>query len=116
MPIVNFSNVLTVVLAVILLLLVLYIGKNTQRSWLLAGAVLVFLALFVFHVCEATFITNLSTEVRSALNTSVIADCIFVIISFAGYIWLNYLHSKGENKQVLEENSDYYSKKKQKRK
>ena len=112
MPIVNFSNAVTVVLAIILLLLVLYIGKNTQRSWLLAGAVMVFLILFVGHVCEITLIKDMSTELRNALNTSVIID----LVSFAGYVWLNYLHSKGENKQVLEENSNYFSKKKKQKK
>ena len=116
MPIVNFSNTVTVVLAIILLLLVLYIGKNTQRSWLLAGAVMVFLILFVGHVCEITLIKYMSTEIRNALNTSVIIDFVFVLVSFAGYAWLNYLHSKGENKQVLEENSNFYSKKKKQKK
>lgn len=116
MPIVNFSNAVTVVLAIILLLLVLYIGKNTQRSWLLAGAVMVFLALFVGHVCEISLMKDISTEIRNALNISVIIDCVFVLTSFAGYVWLNYLHSKGENKQVLEENSNYFSKKKKQKK
>ena len=77
MPIVNFSNAVTVVLAIILLLLVLYIGKNTQRSWLLAGAVMVFLALFVGHVCEISLMKDMSTEIRNALNTSVIIDFVY---------------------------------------
>ena len=114
MPIVDFSNTLTVILAIILFLLVLYIGKETERSWLLAGAVISFLALLVCHICELTLIKNIAENLRNALNTSVIIDFGFVLISFAGYAWINYLHSKKEKNEnkVLEENSDYYSKKK----
>lgn len=114
MPIVDFSNTFTVILSIILFLLVLYIGKETERSWLLAGAVMAFLALLVCHICELTLIKDLTENARSALNICVIIDFVFVIISFAGYAWLNYLHSKRERNEdkVLEDNSDYYLKKK----
>lgn len=111
MPIVNFSNTFTVVLALVLFILVLYLGKTTERSWLLAGAVMVFLTMFVGHICEITFMKNISDSSREALRISVIFDFIFVIISFAGYAWINYVHAKGENNKVLEENSNFFSKK-----
>ena len=111
MPIVNFSNTFTVVLALILFVLVLYLGKTTERSWLLAGAVMVFLTMFVGHVCEITFMKNVSESIVNALRTSIIFDFIFVIISFGGYAWINYTHAKEDNNKVLEENSNFYSKK-----
>ena len=37
MPIVDFTNVVTLLLAVVLFVLILYLGKETHKSWLFSS-------------------------------------------------------------------------------
>ena len=61
MPIINFTNPITVLLGVVLFVLVLILGKETHKSAIAAVMLFTFLALLVGHAIEL-FTFNAANE------------------------------------------------------
>ena len=64
MPMINFTNPTTVLLGVILFLLILFLGKETKRSAIIAVMLFVFIAILVGHTVECS---NSKQNTRSIL-------------------------------------------------
>ena len=56
MPFINFTNPTLILLGLILFLLVLYLGRETKKAWVIGIMLFAFLGLLIGHAVEfATF-------------------------------------------------------------
>ena len=108
MPIVDFTNVVTLLLAVVLFVLILYLGKETHKSWLLAVMLMVFLGLLIGHTAELVWTNNLTEMTRASLVVSILLDFTFIFISFISYRWIDDIQAKIENKKSIDDSLSWF--------
>lgn len=107
MPMINFTNPLTLLLATLIFVLVLILSKETKKSVITAIMLFVFVGLLIFHV--AMFISGSITQeyVPDAIFTMVF-DLIFVLISFVSYLWVDDIEAKVKKKKSIDNSLDWF--------
>lgn len=108
MPIVNFSNVTTIILAVILFTLLLILGKETKKSQILAIMLFVFLGLLVGHSIELLTFNYDNTLTYECIRVSLIFDFIFILLSFISYLWIDDIQAKNERKKSIDNSLEWF--------
>lgn len=108
MPIINFTNPFTILLALILFVLVLILGKETHKSAIIAIMLFVFLAILVGHSIELFTFKATEEAVYKSITTSLIVDFIFVFLSFISYLWIDDIQAKVEKKKSIDDSLSWF--------
>lgn len=108
MPFVDFTNILTVLLAVILFGLIVFLGKELHKSGLPAIMLFVFLIILVCHAMELMLIPNIEAEVYHAIARSIAVDFGFIFLSFVSYLWIDEIQSKIEKKKSIDDSLSWF--------
>lgn len=87
MPIIDFSNPIYVVVALILVLLCAFIAQQYKKNTIPCISLLVFLAILVGHTIELSALTDTTNILSFAVSIAV--DEIFIFISFLTFLWLD---------------------------
>lgn len=108
MPFINFTNTTTLLLALVLFILTLFLGKESHKSELPAMMLFIFLILLVSHAVEFGITPNITEEVHYDLSRSILVDFIFIFLSFVSYLWIDDIQSKIENKKSIDNSLDWF--------
>ena len=108
MPFINFSDSLTVLLALVLFVLTLFLGKETHKSAIPAAMLGVFLVILVIHVAELMLIADMTDEVYNALTTSILVDFVFIFLSFISYLWIDDVQARIEKKKSIDDSLNWF--------
>ena len=108
MPIINFTNPITILLGLVLFVLVLILGKETHKSLIPAVMLFAFLGILVGHSIRLFTGANLAEEVYHTLTTSLIVDFVFIFLSFVSYLWIDDIQSKVEKKKSIDNSLDWF--------
>ena len=108
MPMINFTNPVTLLVAALLFVLVLILSKETKKSLIIAIMLFAFVGLLVAHTFIYTTGANLTEEVRSDLTFTMVFDLIFVLISFIGYLWVDDIEAKFKKKKSIDKSLDWF--------
>lgn len=108
MPIINFTNPITVLLALILFLLVLFLGKETHKSAIIAVMLFVFLGILIGHSVEFFTFNSNNEAVYSAITTSLIVDFVFIFLSFISFLWIDDIQAKVEKKKSIDDSLNWF--------
>ena len=111
MPFINFTNTITLLLALILFILVLFLGKESKKSELPAMMLFIFLMLLVGHTIEIGVTANITEQLQYELSRSILVDFIFIFLSFISYLWIDEIQAKIENKKSIDDSLDWFWKK-----
>lgn len=111
MPFINFTNTITLLLALILFILVLFLGKESKKSELPAMMLFIFLMLLVGHTIEIGVTANITEQLQYELSRSILVDFIFIFLSFISYLWIDEIQAKIENKKSIDNSLDWFWKK-----
>ena len=111
MPFINFTNTTTLLLALVLFVLTLFLGKETHKSEIPAIMLFIFLILLVCHAIELGVMPNMTEETHFDLSRSILVDFIFICLSFISYLWIDDIQSKVENKKSRDNSLDWFWKK-----
>ena len=107
MPMINFTNPLTLLLATLIFVLVLILSKETKKSAITAIMLFVFVGLLVFHV--VILITgNVAREYISDTIATMVFDLVFVLISFISYLWVDDIEAKFKQKKSIDNSLDWF--------
>ena len=87
MPIINFTNPIHVVVALVLVLLCAFLAQQYKKNTIPCIVLLVFLAILVGHTIELSALNDVSNIAPFAVSIAV--DEIFIFISFLFFIWLD---------------------------
>ena len=100
MPIINFTNPVHVVVALVLVLLCAFLAQQYKKNTIPCIVLLVFLAILVGHTIELSAISSISDITPFAVSIAV--DEIFIFVSFLFFIWLDKIQidsSKNKDKK-----------------
>ena len=108
MPFINFSNVVTVLLALILFVLMLFLGKETHKSGVPAVMLFTFLLMLICHTMELMVMPGISEETYHALTVSLVVDFVFIFLSFISYLWVDEIQTKVEKKKSIDDSLSWF--------
>ena len=108
MPMINFTNPVTLLVATLLFVLVLILSKETKKSAIIAVMLFAFVALLVVHTFIFITSAELTEEVRSDFTFTMVFDLIFVLISFIGYLWVDDIEAKFKKKKSIDNSLDWF--------
>ena len=107
MPFINFTNVATMLLTLVVFLLALVLSKETKKSGIIATMLSVFL-IIVCHAVELGTISNITEEMHYAITRSILVDFIFIFLSFISYLWMDEIQAKVENRKSIDNSLDWF--------
>ncbi len=87
MPIINFTNPIHVVVALVLVLLCAFLAQQYKKNTIPCIVLLVFLAILVGHTIELSALSSTADIMPFAVSIAV--DEIFIFVSFLFFIWLD---------------------------
>lgn len=111
MPIINFTNPITLLIGVILFVLVSYLGKKTNKSWIVAIMLFVFIALLIYYaVYFLTLNQNIPelAAIQMALIQTSGITLVFILISFFMYLWIDDIESKMGKRKSIDNSMDWF--------
>ncbi len=111
MPIVDLSNPLNILIAVILYVLVLFLSKEIKRSNIMCIMLLAFLTLIAGHCIEYVMSNDPTGQVTRTLANCIAVDFVFTFISFIGYLWMDDVEAKDKKIKSIDNSLDWFWKK-----
>ena len=111
MPIINLSNPINALIAVILFVLVVFLAKEIKRSNVTAIMLLTFLTIISGNAIEYFMIDSSHVEVLQTLASCIAIDFVFVFLSFIAYLWMDDIESKEKKIKSIDNSLDWFWKK-----
>lgn len=108
MPKINFTEPLTLLIAVLLFILVVILSRETKKSVITAIMLFVFVVLLIIHTIMYITGNDLTREVLASLNYTIIFDLIFVLVSFISYLWIDDIEAKLKKKKSIDNSLDWF--------
>jgi len=103
MPFINFTNVATMLLTLVVFLLALVLSKETKKSGIIATMLSVFLIILVCHAVELGTISNITEEMHYAITRSILVDFVFI-----SYLWMDEIQAKVENRKSIDNSLEWF--------
>ena len=107
-PLINFTNPVSILLALVLFVLVILLGKETKKSIFPCIMLLVFLTLLVGHAIEFYFIDSTIEGLTATIAFSIAVDFAFILISFFCYLWIDDIETKANKKKSIDNSLDCF--------
>ena len=108
MPIINFSNPIAILIGIVLFLLVLYLARDTKKSWIIGIMLFIFLGLLIGHTIEFATIAKESREIYNDVIASATMDLIFIFLCFITYLWVDDMEVKAGKKKSIDNSLDWF--------
>lgn len=111
MPIVDLSNPLNIIIALVLFVLVVILAKEIKRSNVTCIMLLVFLTLIVGHCIEYVVANDPTGEITTTLANCIASDFIFILLSFIAYLWTDSIEAQERKIKSIDNSLDWFWKK-----
>lgn len=108
MPMINFTNPITLLIVTLLFALILILAKETKKSIIAAIMLFVFVGLLIIHSIMYTTGTTLEADVLSDITFTMIFDLIFVLLSFIAYLWIDDMEASVKKKKNIDNSLDWF--------
>ena len=111
MPLIDMSNPLNVLVAVILYVLALFLSKEIKRSAPICITLLCFLTITATHCIEYVITNNTANLTAQILLNCITVDFIFTFLSFIGYLWIDDIEAKAMKIESIDNSLEWFWKK-----
>ena len=108
MPMINFTNPLTLIVVTLIYVLILILSKETKKSVIAAIMLFAFVALLIVHTIMYITGDSLTSDVLSDLTFTMVFDLIFVLLSFIAYLWVDDIEAKVKKKKSIDNSLDWF--------
>lgn len=108
MPVINFTNPTLVLLGLILFLLVLYLGREVKKAWVIGLMLFAFLGLLIGHAVEFITFAGNGGELHQTLLVCSTVDLIFIFLSFISYLWVDDIETKLGKKKSIDNSLEWF--------
>ena len=105
-PTIDFTNPLATLVALVLFLLIFFLGKHTKKSLILGILLFAFLAIIVGHAVELSIVG--SSANTNAYAMSIALDFLFIFVTFISYLWIDEIESKENKKKSIDNSLDWF--------
>ena len=106
MYIVNLSDPLTIVGALMVTLLCIILGKEFKKSMLPAICLFFFLILLVIHTFQSTILTD--AAYKTMITVSMCVDACMIFLSYIAYLWVDDIETKAKHKKSIDSSLDWF--------
>lgn len=111
MPIINLSDPVNILIALILYILVIFLAKEIKRSNVTCIMLLAFLTIIVGHCIEYVMIDDPTGQILSTIANSIAVDFVFTFLSFIAFLWMDDIESKAKKIKSIDNSLDWFWKK-----
>lgn len=102
----NIANPITLILMLAITLILIFLGKETKKGYIVAIALFIFLALLVMHVVQ--ILTPEYADYQSTLSNCLAVDFTMILLSFLSYLWVDDIESKEGKKKSIDNSLDWF--------
>ena len=103
------TSPMTLVLLLVATVLLIFLGRETKRSFIPVLSLAFFLVLLVVHCIQLTNIPELNYEAyRTTLLGCLTIDLIMIFITFFSYLWVDDISSKFYKKKSIDNSLDWF--------
>ncbi len=111
MFIIDLSNPLTLLLAVIGTILLIFLAQELKKSYITAMPLFTFLCLLVMHVIQMITISEQYRYLLTTISKCVAIDFVLIFVTFFAYLWVDDIEAKANNKKSIDNSLDWFWKK-----
>ena len=108
MIILDITNVVTLLLLLLITVLLIFLGHELKKSYIMAIPLFAYLALLVMHVFQLMTLSAEYSDKSSTLTWCILLDFAFIFISFVSYLWVDDMQAKKDNKKSLDNSLDWF--------
>ena len=109
MYIVDLSTGTGIVIALMITLLFIILGKEFKKSALPAICLGIFLVLILIHTYQSFVLTE--AIYKAMVTKSLGVDAIMIFLSYISYLWVDDIETKEKNKKSIDNSLDWFWKK-----
>ena len=109
MYIVNFTQPTAVLVAVLVTVLFVLLGKEFKKSYLPLINLILFLVLISVHVFQSIQLTDAAYKLIATRSLAI--DAVMIFISYFAYLWVDDIEAKEKNKKSIDNSLDWFWKK-----
>lgn len=109
MYIINLSEPYAVVIALLITVILVILGKEFKKSTLPAIALGIFLVLISIHTAQSFILQNAVD--KAIITKSITMDAVMIFISYISYLWIDDIEAKEKNKKSIDNSLDWFWKK-----
>ncbi len=106
--IIDVSNPLTLFLALIATVLLIFLGKESKKSRIPQVLLIVYLAMLILHVIQLMTVNVTNQETINTLYKCIAIDFVFTLITFLAYLWVDDIEAKSKGKKVVDNSLDWF--------
>ncbi len=108
MFILDITNVVTLLLLLLVTVLLVFLGYELKKSYILAIPLFAFLLLLIMHVMQLMTLSVEYSYMSSTLTWCIVLDFAFIFISFISYLWIDDIEAKKTNKKSIDDSLDWF--------
>lgn len=109
MYVVNLAQPATILIALLITVLFIVLGKEFKKSFLPAICLGLFLILILIHTFQSKVLTDV--YYKAMATTSLSVDAIMAFLSYVSYLWVDDIEAKEKNKKSIDNSLDWFWKK-----
>lgn len=109
MYILNFTEPSAILIALLVTVLFIILGKEFKKSFLPAIALGLFLVLILVHAFQSVILTDVYYKVMATKSLGV--DAIMIFLAYVSYLWVDDIEAKEKNKKSIDNSLEWFWKK-----
>ena len=109
MYVLNLTQPATVLIALLITILFIILGKEFKKSILPAICLVLFLGIILIHAYQS--MTLIETYYKAMATKSLGIDAIMILLSYISYLWVDDIEAKAKNKKSIDNSLDWFWKK-----
>ncbi len=109
MYVLNLTQPATVLIALLITILFIILGKEFKKSLLPAICLILFLGIILIHAFQSIVLTEEYYKVMATKSLGI--DAIMILLSYISYLWVDDIEAKAKNKKSIDNSLDWFWKK-----
>ena len=108
MFILNITNPITLMLAVLAIGLLIFLGQETKKSMVVGIPLFASLGLLIVHVVQVATLTTEYINFAGTLYRCIALDFLFILVTFFAYLWVDDIEAKTTGKKSIDNSLDWF--------
>ena len=109
MYIINLTNPYAIIIALMVTVLCIILGKEFKKSFIPATCLALFLILILIHTFQSVVFTE--AIYKTIATKSLGVDAIMIFLSYIAYLWVDDIETKEKNKKSIDNSLEWFWKK-----
>ena len=109
MHVINLTQPTGILIALLITVLFIVLGKEFKKSYLPVIGLSIFLILILMHTFQSLVLKDL--YYKAIATKSLAIDAVMIFLSYFAYLWVDDIEAKEKNKKSIDNSLDWFWKK-----